>query len=374
MNKGLNYMKKRVLSLFVAAALFMSPACAADTADTVFSDVPADAWYADAVMYCQSQGWLSGTSESRFSPNDSMTRAMLATVLYRYSGSPAVSGDDEFTDTDEGAWYFDGVLWASKQGLMTGYGEGRFGTNDPVSREQLAAILWRSEGSPASEDSSDGFADHSSIAPYAREAAAWCREKGIISGKDGNRFDPKGNATRAEVAVILKNAADAAQTEKAPEPEPSISFAPVVSGGAFPVQIPQPEVTPEPEPTIEPVPEETEMKLVITIGEREFTAALADTDAAREFAQMLPMTIDMSELNGNEKYYYMDKSLSAAAQRPDKIYAGDIMLYGSSCLVLFYESFSTSYSYTALGHIDDPAGLADVVGNGGVTVTIAIDE
>ena len=116
------------------------------------------------------------------------------------------------------------------------------------------------------------------------------------------------------------------------------------------------------------------MKLHITIGEREFTATLADTDAAREFAKKLPMTVHMSELHGNEKYYYMEQSLPTAAQRPDGIRAGDLMLYGSDCLVLFYESFSTSYSYTPLGRLDNAAGLADAVGKGSVVVMFSPAE
>lgn len=123
--------------------------------------------------------------------------------------------------------------------------------------------------------------------------------------------------------------------------------------------------------TASDIPEEPETKLLITIGTQEYTATLADTDAAREFAGMLPQTLDMSELNGNEKYVYLDSSLPTAAYRPDSIHAGDLMLYGSSCVVLFYESFSTSYSYTPLGHIDDPAGLADAVGHDSIVITIA---
>ena len=89
---------------------------------------------------------MSGTSATTFSPDTPMTRAMLAAVLYRLEGSPAVTGSDSFTDTADGAWYADAVLWASQNGIVSGYGGGLFGTNDPITREQLAAILWRYSG------------------------------------------------------------------------------------------------------------------------------------------------------------------------------------------------------------------------------------
>lgn len=108
----------------------------------------------------------------------------------------------------------------------------------------------------------------------------------------------------------------------------------------------------------------------IQIGEQTFYAELYDTKAAEEFAVFLPMTIDMSELNGNEKYFYLDEPLTTDSSVPDRIHTGDIMLYGSSCLVLFYEDFSTSYSYTPIGHIEDTKGLRSALGSGNVTVTI----
>ena len=114
-------------------------------------------------------------------------------------------------------------------------------------------------------------------------------------------------------------------------------------------------------------------EIIITIGGKKFTAILADTDAARGFYSLLPLTVPMDELNGNEKYRYLDSPLPADASRPDMINTGDLMLYGSSCIVLFYESFSTSYTYTALGHIADTDGLKDALGAGSVTVTFSAE-
>lgn len=111
-----------------------------------------------------------------------------------------------------------------------------------------------------------------------------------------------------------------------------------------------------------------EMRINVTVGSRTFAATLADSETGRAFYNMLPLTLNMSELNGNEKYCYLDTSLPTATYRPGTINTGDLMLYGSSCVVLFYETFSSGYSYTRLGTLTDPAGLADALGAGAVTV------
>ena len=115
--------------------------------------------------------------------------------------------------------------------------------------------------------------------------------------------------------------------------------------------------------------EELEVKITITVGEDSFSATLLDVPAARELTERLPVTLPMSELNGNEKYYYFDTGFTAESERVGSIQAGDLMLYGSDCLVLFYDSFSTPYSYTRLGAVDDPTGLAEALGHGNVEVT-----
>lgn len=113
-------------------------------------------------------------------------------------------------------------------------------------------------------------------------------------------------------------------------------------------------------------------QLKITVGTTSFTATLADNATAAAFKSRLPLTLNMSELNGNEKYYYLPESLPAAASNPGTIQAGDLMLYGSDCLVLFYETFRTSYSYTRIGRIDNPSGLAAALGGGSVSVTFSL--
>ena len=197
---------KKCLTLALAALLALGvsiPALAA-VEDTGFSDVDANAWYAEAVMYCREHNLMAGIGNNQFAPESNLTRAQLATVLYRIEGTPAVTGTDAFTDTPDGAWYSDAVLWASQQELVSGYGGGLFGPNDPVSREQMTTILWRYAGSP-SVSGTASFTDRSSAAAYAAAAVNWAGSNSIVRPVSGNLFAPKGNATRAQVADALMN-------------------------------------------------------------------------------------------------------------------------------------------------------------------------
>ena len=117
--------------------------------------------------------------------------------------------------------------------------------------------------------------------------------------------------------------------------------------------------------------EETNLKIEISVSGKVFSAELADSETGRAFAAMLPLTLRMSELNGNEKYHYLEEDLPAAASCPGRIEAGDLMLYGRDCVVLFYESFSTSYSYTRIGRIADAEGLAEALGTGSAEVVFS---
>lgn len=197
---------KKGISFLVAAALMIGASLPAHASigDTGFSDVSTGDWYAEAVIGCRVAGLMGGTSATTFSPNATMTRAMLAVVLYRLAGSPAVSGSSPFQDVTNNSWCADAVIWASQNGIIGGYGNGLFGANDPVSREQIAAILWRYDGRPSAPRGND-FADESSIASYAMDAVDWARANGIMNGMAGNRFSPKTSATRAQVATVLMN-------------------------------------------------------------------------------------------------------------------------------------------------------------------------
>ena len=131
-----------------------------------------------------------------------MSRAMLAEVLWRLKGSPAVSAPLSFSDTSAGAWYADAAAWSAEADVLVGYGNGLFGPDDPVTREQMAAVLWRFEGSPAVQ-SSQAFIDEADISSWAAGAVDWARTSGIVRGKADGRFDPQGQATRSEAAAML---------------------------------------------------------------------------------------------------------------------------------------------------------------------------
>lgn len=145
----------------------------------------------------------------------------------------------------------------------------------------------------------------------------------------------------------------------APSWEPSL--APVESG----ISEKKPQQTKEDDPM---------PTLNIQVGNKNFTATLYDNDAMQTLLDKLPLTLNMGELNGNEKFYFFSERLPTDSERVENIKTGDLMLYGSDCLVLFYESFSTSYSYTRLGYIEDVAGLADALGHGSVEVTFGISD
>ena len=184
-----------------------------------YTDVPAGTWYTDAVLWCRENSVMSGTSDTVFSPDTTMTRAMLATVFYRAAGSPDVTEPSSFQDVPDGQWYSDAISWASDNGYVTGYSEDTFGTEDPVTREQTVTILWRYSGSP--EATADDFTDETSISSFAATAVDWARSNSVVDGVDGGRFDPQGNLTRAQAAVILQRYLNQPSEETPAEPNPN---------------------------------------------------------------------------------------------------------------------------------------------------------
>lgn len=209
--KKMNVLLSLLLSFILAAGL-CAPAFAA-TGDTGFSDVAASAWYADAVTYVRDNGLMNGTGATTFSPEADTSRAMLTAILYRASGSPAATATARFSDVPSNAYYANAAAWASGNNIVSGYGNGRFGSNDPVTREQIATILWRYAGSP-NAGTAQNFADEGQISAYAKDAVDWARANGIINGMSGNRFAPKNHATRAQVATILRNYLTTSQPEQ----------------------------------------------------------------------------------------------------------------------------------------------------------------
>ena len=175
--------------------------------DLWFLDVGENDWFYDDVYFTVNNGLFNGVSELYFEPNTPMTRAMLITVLYRMEGTPAVNGRSAFTDVQDGQWYTDAVVWATRKGVVNGYGDGRFGPNDPITREQMAAILFRYAGnkgySVLTRADLTAYTDHTNISGYAMDALSWANANGLIRGRTETTLMPDGQATRAEVAAIL---------------------------------------------------------------------------------------------------------------------------------------------------------------------------
>lgn len=173
---------------------------------TTFNDVSANDWFASAVDYVTGKGMMNGTAANTFSPKANTTRGMVVTVLYRLENQPSTSAAS-FTDVASGAYYANAVAWANANGIVSGYGSGKFGPNDKVTREQLAAILYRyaqyKKYDVSGANSLDGYTDAQSVSSYAVPALQWANAAGIVTGKSGSKLDPKGNATRAEVAAML---------------------------------------------------------------------------------------------------------------------------------------------------------------------------
>ena len=168
-----------------------------------FSDVPEGAWYAEAVEYCRQRGIMNGISDTAFAPEETLTRAMLATVLYRVEGSPAVSAPSGFSDVKAGTWYSDPISWAAKNGVVEGYGGGVFGVDDSTTREQAVTILWRCAGEPEGAAATD-ISDAASVSAWAQTAVRWANANGILEGMTNTRrFAPKTNIKRGEVASML---------------------------------------------------------------------------------------------------------------------------------------------------------------------------
>lgn len=176
-----------------------------------FSDVNLRKWFYNEVNTALENGWFKGLTATRFGPDDGMTRAMLVQVLYRMSGSKAAS-TAQFTDVADGKWYAEAIAWASENGIVNGFTDGRFQPDTLITRQQLAAILYRYDTyrghTPQGSAALDGYADAASVESWAAEAMSWANGNGLVTGVTPTTLVPNGTATRAQVAVILSRYTD----------------------------------------------------------------------------------------------------------------------------------------------------------------------
>lgn len=183
--------------------------CGASRPETRFVDVKLGSWYYNSIVYAVSNGLMNGVGDSKFEPEEGMTRAMLVTVLWRYEGSPK-QRPSTFSDVRRGQWYSEAVSWAAKNGIVTGVGDNKFEPDTQITREQIATILYRYAQKKRADTSARGslsaFPDNGKVNGWAKTALQWCVGEGLIGGTNENGrvyLDPQGTATRAQVATIL---------------------------------------------------------------------------------------------------------------------------------------------------------------------------
>ena len=173
-----------------------------------FTDVRAGDWFYDPVRYVYLEGLMTGTSTTTFAPNTTTTRAMIVSILHRLEGEPNVGGRYSFEDVPWGSWYSQAVLWAERRGIVSGYSDERFGPNDPITREQMAAILYNyteyAGGDTSARADLSGYSDASEVSGWASDALSWANAEGLINGMTADTLAPKASATRAQVAAILE--------------------------------------------------------------------------------------------------------------------------------------------------------------------------
>ena len=172
-----------------------------------FTDTSEKDWFYGDVMFVYENGLMLGTSKTLFSPHGTATRGMMATILWRMEGSPVPKGKNSFTDVEAGKWYADATTWTAENSIFAGYGKDKFGPDDPITREQLAAIFYRYADYKGYDltvkGNLDKFKDADKITDYAKTAMQWAVGSGLVKGKSGNLLDPQGTATRAEIAAML---------------------------------------------------------------------------------------------------------------------------------------------------------------------------
>ena len=202
-------MKKRLLSLALALCLVCSllPGTALAAGENPFTDVSASHWAHDDITYVYENDLMNGTDGSLFSPESTTTRAQLVTVLYRLAGQPAADWENPFWDVPASAWFHDAVTWAWENDITGGVSSTHFGAGNAVTREQLATFLYRYAQDQGYDTSAradlSGYSDAGLVSSYATEALSWANATGLITGTTGTTLSPKGSATRAQVATIL---------------------------------------------------------------------------------------------------------------------------------------------------------------------------
>ncbi len=341
---------KRTVSVILMMLLLVMPACGGS--DPGYTDVPDGAWYGEAAAALWEKGVMEGVGGGLFDPDGVFTRAQLVTVLYRLAGEPAVEGEDGFADTQPGAWYADAVLWASREGIVNGYGGGLFGTNDPATQEQLAVMLWRSAGSYVlGEEYADPDGAENAAGDWAFDAVRWARVDGLLT--DAVPFSPARPTVRAQAADMVFRYLRLLER---------FSAADAVTGATRETAEQQ---------AGESVPEKGEESMMLRIGDTEVPVTWEDNPSVEALRRLLPLTVRTSAYGGFEQVGPIGRSIEHSDARLTAA-CGDIVLYSGDRLVLFYGE--NTWAYTRLGHIDlSREEITALLGGSGVTVTLSAD-
>ncbi len=330
---------KKLPPILLCAVLLLSLAVSAFAAGSGYTDVNGDEWYADAVSALREKGIMDGVGGGRFDPNGIFTRAQLAAVLFRLADRPPVRGEDSFTDTEPGKWYSDAVLWASQNGIVSGYGNGLFGITDPTTQEQLAVMLWRSAGAyMLGSEYADAGGVENKASDWAFDAVRWARVDDLLT--DGIAFEPTAAATRAQVADMLYRYLQLME---------KFTDVDAVSGAT-------------------PKADEENKNMILKIAGSEVPVMWEENPSVEELREILPLTIQMSMYGGFEQV----GSIGQCITRNDSQITtapGDIVLYPGNQVVIFYGS--NSWAYSRLGHVDlSQKEMTELLGKGDVTISI----
>lgn len=299
-----------LLGSIVLTACFALPTFAA-VSDTGFSDVDADNIYADGIEYCVNNGIIRRTDVTEFSPDEQMNRELLACVLYRLEESPATETEISFSDVGNGRWFQTGVLWAAENNILIGYGDGSFGVDEGITREQFITALWRYTGNPV-VTGEISFNDRANISTWAEQAVIWAEQNNIIN--DRSMLEPKTTITRGEAAEIIMNFLKIKETPY------------MLNGGN----------------NVTSIVEEAEfidrVRLTIDGVDGEAIVSLIDSKPTREFIAQLPMTVAFSDFGDREKFGKMPVAISENEALLSGYEIGDFS-YGTpyDCMIMFYD-------------------------------------
>jgi predicted choloylglycine hydrolase len=348
-------MNKKILSLFIALITAMTSFTAA-MAQTSYTDVADTAPYAEAVEYCRENGLMMGTSDTEFSPDENTSRAMLVTILHRYSNSPITNEATSFLDVEEGSWYYDAVCWATDTGIVEGYDSEHFGPLDILTKEQILSVLWRTDGENQINDITLPYSDASSISPYAVSAVNWAYANNIIDNEN-EALEPQSAIKRSDMAVILYRYLNM------PKNTPDTPSAP--------------DSTEEPEET-------TQADLVVPdvhvrFDNTEFDVVLYDSatkdllmSQLSESEMMLPPSYDMDNVC---KYYDIPSRyltyMGIETEEITHVKAGDLIINDEGRLFLYYKGSDIQGEYMRVGYVYDMTGLAEALGDGQISFYVS---